>query len=248
MEFICVPVGDQAISLQFTQEISLHVNDQVIKMAQWIRKLKLKGVIELVPSYTSLLIYYNPLVITYNEVIEQLHAYTNIDHELVTRQKRIITIPALYGGEYGPDLEDVAELHDLTVADVIKLHISVAYRVYMLGFSPGFPYLGGLPIALHTPRLPTPRTMIPAGSIGIAGSQTGIYSLSTPGGWRIIAHTPVPLFDLGNEKDPFLLQAGDSIRFLSVNIAEYREISEQIKQGLYTPMIENVDKEDHYED
>ncbi len=242
MVFTCFPAGDLAISLQFAQDICPQINAQVLNVAHWIRETKIRGIVELVPAYASLLVYYNPLIINYQELIEQLNTYQAVD-QLRFGQRRMVTIPALYGGEWGPDLENVAMQHGLSAEEVIRLHTSANYYVYMLGFSPGFPYLGGLPIELHTPRLATPRSLVQAGSIGIAGSQTGIYSLATPGGWRIIAHTPIPLFDLRNENEPFFLRAGDAIRFSSVNIEEYLGIIDQIKAATYVTNMITIEEE-----
>lgn len=230
-----MPVGDQAITLQFKQVISDEVNKQVISMMNSISRAKLHGVTELVPTYASLLVYYDPRLISYQALSWQLHT-------LVTEQaiepygQREVIIPAVYGSKWGPDLEDVALYHKLTPQEVIHIHTSVQYRVYMLGFSPGFPYLGGLPSQLHTPRLSTPRAQVPAGSIGIAGSQTGMYSLATPGGWRIIAHSPLRLFEASNA-EAFLLRVGDFVRFTAVSVDEYEDVRDQVLKGTYTPNI-----------
>lgn len=232
MRLTCLPVGDSAVSVRFAQVISPEVNQMVTNMMQSLEAQQIKGIKEFVPCYASLMIYYDPLQISFQKIVEIIQnqeqsAYAN------TERQRLITIPCLYGGEYGPDLEGVARYHGLTPQEVIDLHSSVIYRVYMLGFSPGFPYLGGLPERLVTPRLETPRAATPAGSIGIAGEQTGIYSLSTPGGWRIIGHTPVPLFAPDKQEQPFLLRAGDLIRFLPVTEQEYKEVSQLIlKRGI----------------
>ncbi|WP_109077090.1 5-oxoprolinase subunit PxpB [Aggregatibacter kilianii] len=126
---------------------------------------------------------------------------------------RHIEIPVIYGGEYGQDLYDVAAFHHTTPKHIVKTHSAPVYTVYMIGFQPGFPYLGGLPETLHTPRRATPRTEVPAGSVGIGGAQTGIYPFSSPGGWQLIGHTKQPLFDK-NHSQPTLLQAGDTVKFV----------------------------------
>lgn len=240
MILTCVPVGDSAVSVRLPQVISPEVNNFVTQLARNLTALKINGIMEFVPCYASLMIYYNPLQISYQQVVEIVHQQKLA---VTTKQgkQRLITFPARYGGKYGPDLEGVAQFHGLTVQEVICLHSTAVYRVYMLGFSPGFPYLGGLPQQLATPRLETPRADTPAGSIGIAGEQTGIYSLSTPGGWRIIAHTPVALFDSDNPEAPFLLRAGDLIKFQPVTQAEYKEICCMINERRFSlPIAETT--------
>lgn len=246
MRFRCVPVGDQAVSVQFEQVISLEIHRQVIHLADSLRTAHIAGVVELVPAYASLLVYYDPLIVTYDDIVERIGTFGDM-HTVGDMARRTVIIPALYGGEVGPDLEDVACLHGLSAEEVIRLHSLPTYHVYMLGFSPGFPYLGGLLEALHTPRLSTPRPAVAAGSIGIAGSQTGIYSLPTPGGWRIIGRTPLPLFDfsrhLGFDDDktgtdsPFLLHVGDMLRFAPVTEHQYEAIQNLVRAGTYVPQI-----------
>ncbi len=233
-EYRIKPAGDRAITVQFNQEISMVIHRRVMHLARQLAECKIKGVEEWVPSYTSLLIYYDPLLVSYYKIESMIHkvlkpesleesSAEHDDHPL----RRIVEIPVLYGGETGPDLEYVARYHGLTEEEVIRIHSSADYPVYMLGFTPGFPYLGGLDQRLHTPRLDTPRPLVPAGSVGIAGQQTGIYSLTTPGGWRIIGHTPVPLFCPHDSRRPFLLSPGDIIRFRSVNRLEYEQEAKQ---------------------
>ncbi len=237
MSFICLPVGDMAIAVQFEQEISQMVNQQVINLASRVAAQNLTGIVELVPTYASLMIYYNPLHVSYHELVKAIHSLGD-EAGVTARKRRRVYIPTYYGGECGPDLEELARYHQLAVEEVVRLHAEADYLVYMLGFSPGFPYLGGLPAQLATPRLKTPRPFIPAGSVGIAGSQTGIYSIASPGGWQIIGHTPIALFRMYDEQDPFLLKAGDRIKFVSTSWEEYADIAEQIKRNSYTPRIE----------
>lgn len=231
MAYDCMPIGDTALTVQFDPVISEKVNRQVHRLHKTLEKRFVKGIIEMVPAYASLLIYYDPTVLPYQRLMAEIEACHSTSYTEVATERRV-WLPALYGGSYGPDLLDVARLNGLTPDEVISLHSGTEYRVYMLGFSPGFPYLGGLPDSLHTPRLAEPRKVVPRGSIGIAGSQTGIYSLDTPGGWRIIAHTPVPLFQREKDK-PFLLGASDLVRFVPVQLAEYFEICNAVDNGTY---------------
>lgn len=172
------------------------------------------GLVETVPAYRSLLVSYDPLVTeegavraTLEQALEGLGAAQSPDG-------RLVKVPVRYGGEWGPDLEDVAAHCGLTPTDVIRRHTNPTYRVAMLGFAPGFAYLFGLPPSLATPRLATPRTRVEPGSVGIAGPQTGVYALPTPGGWRIIGRTPLDLFD-SLRQEPFALRAGDRVRFVA---------------------------------
>lgn len=233
MEYECIPAGDQAVLLRFRQEISEEINQKVLLYAQALEKSQIKGIEEWVPAYASLMIYYNPLVISYDELIHTIHHLDwNVTSQKETTDK-IHNIPVFYGGDYGPDLEEVANYHGLTPEEVIKLHSAPLYHVYMIGFSPGFPYLGGLDPRLYTPRLPNPRLQVRAGSVGIAGGQTGIYSLSTPGGWRIIGHTPIPLFKPENHENPTLFSPGDKVKFVSVTREEYLSIQTKYKQEYF---------------
>lgn len=156
-------------------------------------------------------------------------------------KKFIVEIPVLYGGEYGPDIENIATHNNLSIEEVIKIHTSGEYLVYMLGFTPGFPYLGGMDKRIATPRLKTPRTKIPGGSVGIAGEQTGVYPIESPGGWQLLGRTPLNFFDPNNEK-PFLINAGEYIKFVQISEEEYHKIIEQIKNKTY--VVKSYWKED----
>jgi KipI family sensor histidine kinase inhibitor len=168
-----------------------------------------------VPGYATLLIPYDPVQISFSALNDWLHEKYEVLQPLAEAQSRVVTVPVHYGGQDGPDLDFVAAHSGLTPAEVIALHTAPLYPVYFMGFAPGFPYLGGLDPRIAAPRLPSPRTCIPAGSVGIAGAQTGVYPLATPGGWRLIGRTKLPLFDPAREP-PFLLSPGDRIRFVAV--------------------------------
>src|SRR5699024_980827 len=148
------------------------------------------------------------------------------------QEENVVEIPVLYGSEWGPDLVDVAEINNLTEDEVINIHTEPSYLVYFLGFTPGFPFLGGMSEKIITPRLPNPRMRIRAGSVGIANNQTGIYPVSSPGGWRLIGHTPIPLYDSKKEW-PFLLSPGDKLKFKSVTKEEYAEIVNRLQKNEY---------------
>jgi len=208
-----LPAGDAALLVEFANEISEPVNRQVQALAHALALARRPGLGEAIPAYRSLLVYYDAQQLAYADVQEQVAALAARSQAITLPQPALKEIPVVYGGEFGPDIAFVAQHNNLSVEQVIRLHSAATYRVYMLGFSPGFAYLGGLPEALATPRLPTPRTRVPAGSVGIAGQQTGIYPQATPGGWRIIGRTPLRLFDPAQDP-PTLLQAGDLVRFV----------------------------------
>ena len=198
-----------------------------------IERMDVPGISDLVPSYRSLLIEYDPTLTDHDHLID---AVARADVQLGSSPAlptKVVVIPTLYGGAHGPDLEYVAEHADLSVDQVVDIHCGVDYRVYMIGFSPGFPYLGGMSERLATPRLKTPRVRIPAGSVGIAESQTGVYPAASPGGWRLIGGTPLKLFK-PDRAPPSLVVAGDYIRFTVIDSeAEYRRIEAAVAADEY---------------
>ena len=228
-----LPCGDQALIVEFGDAISPEINRRVHDLAHAIESARVRGVYDLVPTYRSLLVYYNPMRTTWTELESDLHSLLDAARELDAAKPRVVRIPTLYGGEYGPDIEFVASNAGLSVDEVVETHSGSDYLVYMMGFSPGFPYLGGLAEQLATPRLESPRLEIPAGSVGIAESQTGVYPVASPGGWQLIGRTPLRLFDETSEQ-PALLRAGDYIRFVPLDgEASYLEIRERVESGQY---------------
>jgi KipI family sensor histidine kinase inhibitor len=207
--------------VEFGDGISEAVNRKVHALADVLRKRSLPGLGEFVPTYRSLLIHYNPLRLSCGEVKAFVSEALQECGETPLLEPRVVQVPVVYGGEFGPDIGFVAEQNNLSVEEVVELHSGAGYTVYMLGFAPGFPYLGGLPEVLATPRLPTPRKLVPAGSVGIAGAQTGIYPIATPGGWRLVGRTPFRLFD-PTQEPPVLLRPGDRLRFLPISEEEFR--------------------------
>ena len=233
-----VPAGDQALVVELGNEISPEVNRLVRNLALAIERAAIEGVLDIVPTYRSLLVCYEPMAISAGELQAALEQVEQTLDETTLEKPRIVHIPTLYGGAYGPDIDFVAEQAGLTTAEVIRLHSTTDYLVYMMGFSPGFPYLGGLCERLATPRLEKPRPEIPAGSVGIAGSQTGVYPLASPGGWRLIGRTPLKLFDAHRET-PALLTAGDYVRFVPVSTEdEYGGIEQLVRAGKYDLVTE----------
>jgi len=224
------PIGDQAVRVRLGDCIELSVHDRVRQWCRALERQSIPGVIEWVPSYTAVTVLYRPAEVTYRQLVQSLERLAEQLDEEPLPQPRMISLPVCYGGEYGPDLEALAELCGKTPEEVIRIHSSVEYVVYMMGFAPGFPYLGGLPKEIAAPRLATPRSSVPAGSVGIAGEQTGVYPIATPGGWRIIGRTPIPLYD-PTRNPPVLLKAGDRLRFRPVDRTEYLSITEAVEKG-----------------
>lgn len=218
-------LGDKAIAVEFGQAIDLDINQRVMalrdKIQQDVQQNKLSGIVEMVPTYCSLLVEYNPLLISYDELTQILQQMAEHIEAAETASKEVVEIPVVYGGEYGPDLAEVADYHQLSPQQVIEMHAEPEYPVYMLGFVAGFPYLGGMNPHLATPRKKAPRLKIEAGSVGIAGGQTGIYSVESPGGWQIIGRTPLKLYD-ANRPQPVLLSAGQYVKFKPISQAEYK--------------------------
>lgn len=236
------PAGDRAVMAILGNSVSELVNGKVMELHEKLRRIQdgtrtgtQTGILESVPAFASLLVCYDPLVTDYQQVcavIRGLEAEPGQESAPERRSAgtlgpgRTVEIPVCYGGSYGEDLAYVAEHAGLTEEEVIGIHCGRTYRIYMLGFLPGFPYLGGLDERLFTPRLSAPRTQIPAGSVGIGGSQTGIYPLKSPGGWRLIGRTPLTLFSPSERFTP-LYRPGDSIRFVPVGEAEYKRIKQE---------------------
>lgn len=227
-----IPAGDSALCVELGNHISPEVLGRVRALYQVIEDEKIAGVAELVPSYRSILVYYDPLRISPQELEARLAGLSVGPTRANLRAPKVLEIPTVYGGQYGPDLGYVAEYNRLTPQEVVRIHSGTTYLVYMLGFTPGFPYLGGMAATIATPRLPTPRSAIPAGSVGIAESQTGIYPTESPGGWRIIGRTPVQLFD-PLRAPPVPVDVGDYIRFVPVTEDIYMEIQEDVQAGSY---------------
>lgn len=224
------PSGDSALVISFGNEISEILNSKVRSLKLALEKVRLLGIVETTPTYCSLMVHYNPLEISYEALSEAVMSTLETLDEIDLPAPSVIEIPTLYGGDYGPDLENVAKYHEMLPEDVVKIHASGQYRIYMLGFTPGFPYLGGMDERIATPRLETPRTKIHAGSVGIAGAQTGIYPIDSPGGWQIIGRTPLSLYDPGRA-EPILLKAGETIKFIPIDQATFDKLQAETVKG-----------------
>jgi KipI family sensor histidine kinase inhibitor len=198
--------------IEWADEIDDRVNDRIHAFAQTLRRQNRPEITDLIPAYSSLVVCYDPIKIAHSQVYSQLEALLNTSRELESESSRLIEIPTRYGGEFGPDLGFICKRSGLSENQVISLHASATYRVYMLGFVPGFAYLGSVPLEIAAPRLESPRTRVPAGSVGVAGRQTGVYPVESPGGWRLIGRTEIEMFD-PTQDPPTLLRPGDRVRF-----------------------------------
>jgi KipI family sensor histidine kinase inhibitor len=210
------PSSDQSLLVYFGCQITLQAHERVRKLLRLLELEPIAGVRNLHPAYCSLLVKFDALKLKHNELEAILRKYLERLEEVSLPEPRQVEIPVCYGGEYGSDLVDVAAMHGMTAAQAIEIHSSTSYRVYFLGFVPGFAYLGELPEALVTPRLATPRRNVPAGSVGIAGSQTGVYPFATPGGWRLLGRTPMAMFRTDRDRLS-LLSIGDRVRFVPIS-------------------------------
>jgi len=230
------PLGDAAVLIQFADIVSEEIHQQVTAAAKAIEQAPFLGWVESIPSFTGIAVYYDAYKIIKPDGFDTVYAYVcNMLEQMIdeaaaekgSMDKEIVEIPVCYGGEYGPDLEEVAQRNGLLPEEVIQLHSGQDYLIYAIGFAPGFPYVGGVSEKIATPRKKTPRLRIPAGSVGIAGMQTGIYPIETPGGWQIIGRTPLALFR-PEAQSPTLLNSGQYIRFRPIASEEYEHLKEVI--------------------
>ena len=232
--------GDSALVIEFGNEISVDINKKIRKMMDDIKKENIDGIVELVPTYCSLLINYDVLKIDYSTLVEKLKTFLNNDLETAEGEEvSLIGIPTWYNDEVGPDLSYVAEHNKLSKEEVIKIHTGTDYLVYMLGFMPGFTYLGGMSEKIATPRLESPRLQIYPGSVGIAGKQTGMYPSMSPGGWRIIGRTPLKLYNPDSD-NPVYISSGDYVRYVSISEEEYNEILKKVENNEYKLNIRKI--------
>ena len=221
-------MGDRGLLLEFGDGISREINERVRTMALAVQAEGMEGIVETVPTYRSLLVIYNPVILPVEDLKKRLSRIEEGLQRVALPEPELKHIPVVYGGTYGPDLGGVAKYHQISPEEVIQLHCSKPYLIFMIGFMPGFPYMGELPQALATPRLKTPRLSVPKGSVAIAQRQTGIYSMESPGGWQILGRTPVELFD-PEQDPPALLQMGDFVQFYPISEKEFEEIRNNTK-------------------
>jgi inhibitor of KinA len=232
-----LPCGDRAIAVELGDEIGREVNARVLALDYLIRQEALAGVRETVPSYRSLLVYYDPLTIDIERLEGRLRTLASRARPELLPPTRLVELPCHYGGELGFELEAAAARLGLTADEVVRLHAGALYSVDFVGFTPGLPYLSGMPERLHIPRLETPRVKTPPGSVSIGGMQCCIYSVESPGGFWVLGRTPVRLYDPA-APDPILLRAGDRVRFRAIDRAEFDRIAAEVAAGSHTPRIE----------
>ena len=234
-----LPCGDLALSVELGDDINREVNARVLALEYLIRQRPLGGVTETVPSYRSLLVYYDPFTVGWDELTESLRALCRDARPEILPPARTVEIPCCYGGELGFELEAAARKIGLQADEMARLHASTDYYVYFVGFTPGLPYMTGMPGRLEIPRLDQPRTKTPPGSVAIGGIQCCIYSVESPGGFWVLGRTPLRLYD-PLAADPILLRAGDHVRFHAISSGEYDAIAAAVAEGTYAPRMERV--------
>lgn len=229
-------LGDSAIVIQLGEDINRAMHNKIVNIIELLETEPFEGFIEAVPAYNNITVFYDPVTVYLNNKSSNETAFEKVTAFMMnyikkaknklSTKKRLVEIPVMYGEKFGPDLNYVAKFNNITPEKVIELHTKKDYLVYMIGFAPGFPYLADLDNRIATPRKEKPRLSIPAGSIGIAGEQTGMYPLETPGGWQVIGRTPVDLFT-PKSFPPTLLKSGDEIRFIPITENEYLSYKEK---------------------
>lgn len=221
--------ADWGLLVQFRDSIDPELNAWTRLVANRLEQVHLPGILEVVPAYASFLVIFDPLQLDTDRLQQEVLSCCEDKgpEELLQAEENTVKIPVCYQGEHAPDIEEVARHNNLSVQEVIDIHCKPEYLIYMLGFAPGFPYLGGLDPRLHTPRLDTPRELLPAGSVGIAGSQTGIYPLPSPGGWRIIGRTPLRLFAPEQNPPVPYYAPGDRLKFYPVGQEEFQRLQQE---------------------
>ena len=217
--------GDSAIVVEFGSSVEVSINKSVIAFADAIRKARYEGVRDVMSAYCSVTVYFDPVLSNLKRLTSELERLSENISETTEDSARLVKIPVVYGGEYGPDLEEVAAFGECSEAELIELHSRSDYRVYMIGFLPGFAYMGPVDSRIAMPRREAPRLKVPKGTVGIAGKQTGIYPMESPGGWRLIGRTPLSTFD-SKRSEPFLIRAGDTVKFESILEDEFEVLED----------------------
>ncbi len=231
-----LPCGDRAVCIELGDEISREVNARVLALEYLLQQRALPGVVETVPTFRSLLVYYDPVTIDLDDLAAALRSLAERARPDALPPPRTVELPCWYGGDAGFELEAAAARLGLDPAAVVTLHAGALYYVDFIGFTPGLPYLSGMPERLHIPRLETPRVKTPPGSVSIGGMQCCIYSVESPGGFWVLGRTPVPLYDPA-APDPILLRAGDRVRFRAIDRREFDAIAAAAAAGDYRPVI-----------
>ncbi|MXV17311.1 5-oxoprolinase subunit PxpB [Hufsiella ginkgonis] len=226
-------LNEQVVTVEFGNAISDSCMQEVGRLHRLLHQTPFPGFLDTVPAYATLSVFFDPAAVIAsgelkgNNSFERVASFVRKLHssgqQPATAETTVVNMPICYGGKYGPDLEELAQLHQLSPDELVRLHCNATYRVAMIGFVPGFAYLAGMDVALETPRKQVPRQVVPAGSVGIAGRQTGIYPLETPGGWQLVGRTPLGMFNAAKPQ-PSLLKMGDTIRFQPISSLEFEKI------------------------
>ncbi len=227
------PEGDCAVRVQFGDRIEPAINRRVHDFCHAVAKKAIVGVLECVPSYCVATVYYRPEIVGYDTLLKQLSTLLPNSTAPPHTETPLIEIPVVYGGEFGPDLADIARRLSLTEDEVVARHSKHAYLCYMIGFMPGFPYLGELPGDLRLPRRESPRVRVPAGSVALADAQTGIYPQESPGGWHLIGRTPLRLFNPVADP-PTIIQPGDFVQFVPIEVSQFHAADDDARQGKHS--------------
>jgi inhibitor of KinA len=222
-----VPAGDSAVIVEFAERIDPTVNARTVAFAEAVQAANISGVRDVVPSFRSVAIYFDPLRTHYDALVATLEAEAARPPTDTRIHREPIRIPVCYGGDFGPDLPQVAAFAKMSEADVVRAHTSATYRVFMVGFVAGFAYMGIVDERIAMPRHPTPRVRVPLGTVGIAGVQTGVYPAETPGGWQLIGRTPVKPFD-ASRAEPFLMKAGDAVQFYAIGREKFESLKSEV--------------------
>ena len=231
-----VAAGDLAVSVEWAEEISIEVNTQVRALEFLIQQKAIPGVTEMVPSFRALLVYYDPRVIDYDALCATLTELASLASTSTLPAPRTVELPCCYDAELGLDLEAAARRLEMPVEEVVRLHAGSDLLVYFIGFTPGLPYMTGMPERICLPRLQTPRVKVPAGSVGIGGIQCCIYSVDSPGGYWILGRTPLRLYD-PEGPEPILLKPGDHVRMRPIDRREFDDIAARVARGVFAPVI-----------
>ncbi len=218
--------GDRGLLMEFGNAVDPVINQRIRAMAVALDGKPVRGIVEVIPTYCAIILVYDPLLTAPATLTPTLSAMARALGTMKIPAPETTELPVCYHPSLGPDLEDLAKRHNLSVDEVIRIHTAPLYPIYMIGFTPGFPYLGGLSEQLYTPRLDSPRKKVPAGSVGIANNQTGIYPIESPGGWQLIGRCPIKLFD-PQRKEPILLKAGNLLKFKAIDLDEYEAIKKR---------------------